>query len=161
MKAAELNLAPGPALQVALALEAQCPGVVFTSGARTPDSQAQAMASNIAIAGPSWLASTYKASPVLRKCIAAVLALQPEDRNDPAALATALLGAFVGFSLEELAELSEHLSREAFDVQPGTCPLELLERLVNQAVADGAVGKLLTLEGGLVRWHVQLAEALP
>jgi hypothetical protein len=149
LKAADLNLAE-PAATVAAQLEAQWPGIVFTSGRRSLEAQARAMSQDIAI-NRRFVVQTYAASFVSNACQAWVDA-NPQATL-PSDIAAGLLSVLDPLPDGVLSGLSKHLSGEAFDCEPATVPYEALEWLEAQALAMG--GKLLTREGGLIRTHWQ------
>jgi hypothetical protein len=141
----------GNANAVATALQLRCPAVVFTSGRRGIDEQAHADAANIISAGDSkWMTKVYVASSVLTAAQAAVDELTTP--LDIEAVETAIQGALAKFEDADLEKFSAHLGGNAFDVEPGSCDVNQLHVLVN-----AAGGRLLLREGGLVRWHVQVA----
>lgn len=102
------------------------------------------MASNI-VRNRDWIHQTYVATPQ-------AYALQRWVDAHPAAVTQAEIAEGLALVMEPWgdgakANLSKHFSGQAFDVQPGSCPIEALETV-------GAT-KILTHEGGLVRWHLQ------
>lgn len=132
------------------------PACALTSGRRDLAEQAHAMAVNLA-QSRNWLSSTYAPSPVKDACQAWL------DGNsevcDVPLIAAGLLGVLEGFTPEMLRHLSWHLSGDAFDVQPipEDGPTQCLAQLVADHVAAGGQAKLLTSEGGLIRWHAQFS----
>lgn len=140
---AEMNLEP-VAAAAATALLAAHPSTVFTSGRRNVAEQASAMASNI-VRNRKWIVQTYMATPESRE-LQAWVNKNPGTR-DPAGLTALLSSAMETWTDAQKANLSKHFSGQAFDVQPGSCPIEALHTL--------GASKLLTMEGGLVRWHLQ------
>lgn len=156
MKAAELDLAE-PALSAALHLESLFPDIVFTSGRRSREDQARAMAQNIAIAGLPWLAKTYKKSPV-RDGIAAAIGRLPVPRS-ASAIQGAISAYFLGKPDSFVAAISRHLSGLAFDIKPmidaAGVPTPRGERVIAEIRRLPQLDKFLDHEGGLVRWHVQ------
>ena len=152
----QMNLSP-LARQGAERLLAACPSVVFTSGRRDRWGQAWAMASNIVKGGRDWIACTYKASPVAES-LQTWVTMHPEMET-VGDLAQGLTDQMVLWSDAELRTISRHCSGDAFDILP----------MVNEAgqptpegqFALDTIGslegleRLLTREGGLVRWHVQ------
>lgn len=149
MKAAALNLR-GFALAGALALEAACPGVVFTSGRREVADQARAMASNL-VKTRRWIAETYKATPESRQLQAWVDG-NPNVRGRED-LAKGLARIMADWSDEGRGRLSKHFSGDAFDIQPvdGPAGFAILAKVRTLPGLD----KFLEREGGLVRWHAQ------
>ena len=64
MKAEDLNII-GDALEVARDLQTSFPSVIFTSGRRSLEDQARAMAQNV-VANRKWITQTYVASVAAR-----------------------------------------------------------------------------------------------
>lgn len=150
MKAADLNLR-GAAKAGAFALEAQFPGIVFTSGRREVADQARAMTGNI-ILNRRWIAETYTNTAESRQLQAWVTA-HPNVRGRED-LAKGLAAIMADWSDDARARLSRHFSADAFDVQP------VLEgpraRAIPAAIRKlGGLDKFLEREGGLLRWHAQ------
>ena len=131
--------------------------VVFTSGRRTVESQASAMAENIVASGKrDWIGKTYASKEGQ--------ALNQWVKDNPlvvtkAALTAGLLGQIQAMG-ERAGRVSRHLTGDAFDVQP------ISEQKLGQRVT-AAMRKLpycdrfLTKEGGLVRWHAQFSLLIP
>ena len=149
MKAADLNLR-GAAKAGALALEAACPGVVFTSGRRGVADQARAMASNL-VKNRRWIAETYRDTVESRQLQAWVNA-HPNVRGRED-LAKGLARIMADWSDEARGRLSKHFSGDAFDIQPvdGPAGFAILAEVRKLAGLE----KFLEREGGLVRWHAQ------
>jgi hypothetical protein len=127
------------------------PTVVFTSGRRTTSEQAQAMASNVVASGErKWIEKTYVAS------VARTRTQQWVDSNpgavSVATISSGLLTVLNALSNSQLAELSKHLSGEAFDVQPVTQNAEAIKQSLRNLPG---LSRFLESEGGLVRWHAQ------
>ena len=132
----------------AVALKEEQPSVIFISGRRTVHEQARAMASNIvASRRRRWIEETYPAGAKLQQWV---------DRHPAAttvpALAAGLEGVLNAMSERERFAISKHFNGRAFDVRPPTHNAAAIEASIR-----GLAGfrKLLTREGGLVRWHVQ------
>lgn len=139
-----LKLAPN-ATEGALKLHRAHPQVVFTSGRRDIHQQAHAMATNVVLAGRRWIAHTYASTHASRACQNWVDA-HPHVTSVEG-IAEGLFEVLNNMTPEQLGELSRHLSGEAFDVRPDSCPLTSLYNI--------GASKVLTHEGGLRRWHVQ------
>lgn len=141
------DVARGPALILRL----RHPSVRFTSGRRSVRDQARAMSQNV-VKNRRWIAETYAATPESQR-------LQLWVSNHPSATAAAeieegLYGVMAGWSDDQLARLSSHLSGRAFDVQPVSGATgEAIKATLYKLTAG--VGKFLEKEGGLVRWHAQ------
>src|SRR5262245_34717815 len=116
MKIENLDLQP-VAKAAAMELLQKHPENEFTSGRRTFQEQAHAMASNIVSSGHrKWIAQTYAASPSRDK-------LQKWVDQHPTAktvdqLASGLEEVLKTMSSNELSRVSKHLSGLAFDVKP-------------------------------------------
>ncbi len=129
------------------------PDVEFTSGRRSIEKQAEAMAKNIARSSRQWIVRTYKASDA-SEAIQAWIDAHPEatTQND---LCRGIVSVMHALAPEDLGKLSKHLSGEAFDVKPvtgmwGNMLLSTLRRVVARNH-----GTLLEQEGGLTIWHAQ------
>jgi hypothetical protein len=151
-----------PAAFIATQLCRECPQAVLTSGGRGVDAQAQAMAADIVASGnPQWVAAAYR-KPL---CVAAQACQDFIDANpgaDEATLAAGLAGVLGGFSAAQLRMLSWHLTTagdgsDAFDARPDPTILPSLQALVSANRRAGGDAELLTQEGGLPRYHVQVS----
>ena len=143
-----LNLAP-KARTAAYALKKAHPSIKFTSGRRSKEDQARAMASNV-VKNRKWIEETYVSSPLRKKC-------QDWVNNNPnkttqAEIKQGLLSVFNTAVDDDLGKFSKHLSGMAFDVQPVVNNAEKIKKTIRGL--PGLV-KFLEKEGGLVRWHVQ------
>jgi hypothetical protein len=143
-----LDLAP-VARAAAYELKRLHPVVVFTSGRRDKSGQARAMASNV-VKKRKWIVETYKASEACSAC-------QKWVDDHPKATTQAqiqdgLLSVFNSLSENQLGMLSNHLSGNAFDIQPVDQGAEAIKASIR-----GLKGLDLFLdkEGGLIRWHAQ------
>lgn len=154
MKIEEMDLIE-PALSAAQELQRRFPAVVFTSGRRTLEQQAHAMATNIAVAGRDWVTRTYRPSPPRAAC-EDWLERNPSVK-DIAGIAAGLLSALRIVPVAELGLLSSHLGGLAFDIQPMAGPTGAAVLAACRGLAG--LERLLTNEGGLVRWHLQFREA--
>lgn len=156
MKARDLGLIE-PALSAAIALEERFPDIVFTSGRRSREDQARAMAQNVALAGRGWITRTYRPSP-MREAIVQELRRLPHVKE--ASNIQARIMRVLGPATDEMAAgISKHLGGLAFDVKPmigqnGKPTARGLE-VIAALVAMPQTGKFLSHEGGLVRWHWQ------
>jgi hypothetical protein len=133
----------------AYALKKAHPSIKFTSGRRTTQEQAQAMASNI-VENRKWIEQTYANTPLRTKC------QQWVDKNPnkktQAEIAEGLLSVLNTASQSELGKFSKHLSGEAFDVQPVDKDADVIKKTIRGL---SGLDKFLDQEGGLVRWHAQ------
>lgn len=132
-------------------LLAEFPGdITFTSGRRSIQEQASAMAPNV-VANRKWIEQTYKNSPqraALQKWVD-----DHPDAKTAAAIATGLEAVMNSWTPDQKRNFSRHITGDAFDVQPvqGT-----KGEKIKQAIA-----KLPKLnwhafsEGGLEIWHAQ------
>jgi len=169
----------GDALAVAQLAIAKHPWTKVTSGKRTREEQADAMAAN-ETKRKGWIAATYVDSGPKRAVLDALDMVKPRNRT---VMYVAILGVLRLFSDDELRALTAHANGEAFDLQPELrqvaageklapgAPVEvrpdgtrwtLTERasllavtLQEQAIARG--GRFLVVEGGLIRLHWQAA----
>ena len=154
MRAKDLGLIE-PALSGAVSIQEKHPDAVFTSGRRSRESQAHAMAANVSIAR-DWIRETYRDTAETRACQAWV------DDHPKAAtvpdLYAGLLSVLEGFSDDELAEWNHHLAGLAFDLQPIEDE-EKAEAIKADVRALPGLDLFLEREGGLVRWHAQFRPA--
>lgn len=146
----DLDLA-ATAKAAALSLQAQFPNdVKFTSGRRSIERQASAMAPNI-VKNRKWIEQTYKASPQRA-------ALQTWVDDNPAATTAASIEAGLQSVMNSWTEaqqrnFSRHITGDAFDVQPVSGAQG--ER-IKQAIAKLPKLNWHTFqEGGLEIWHAQ------
>lgn len=146
----DLNLAAS-AKAAAENLLGQFPNdVKFTSGRRSIEQQASAMAPNV-VKNRKWIEQTYKASPQRT-------ALQSWVDNNPnatsaAAIATGLQSVMNSWTEEQKRNFSRHITGDAFDVQPVAG--EQGDK-IKQAIAKLPKLNWHTFrEGGLEIWHAQ------
>lgn len=142
----------GPALEVATDIVARFPEVKITSGRRTVEQQAAAMAGNV-VKNRDWIRQTYMLARAAHECQAFVDKHPKADRGELTAALTKIIGLF---DEAEQRRLSRHITGEAFDVLPfvGGRAGEVLDAL--REWATRREGRLLTSEGGLVIWHWQV-----
>lgn len=143
-----LNLA-ATARAAAYELKKAQPTVSFTSGRRSKEDQARAMASNV-VKNRKWIEQTYKASDLRTSCQNWVD--KNPDKKTQAEIQAGLLEQFNAVSDDVLGSFSKHLSGQAFDVQPVDKNADAIKTSIR-----GLTGmtKFLEMEGGLVRWHVE------
>lgn len=145
-----LDLAP-TAKAAAYALKKAQPSVVFTSGRRSKEDQARAMASNV-VKNRKWIEQTYAVSDLRKSCQDWVD--NNPDKKTQAEIAAGLVEQFNAVTDAVLGTFSKHLSGEAFDVQPVTD--KTTADAIKTAIRGlNGLGKFLDTEGGLVRWHAQ------
>ncbi len=128
------------------------PDAVFTSGRRTKEEQASAMASHVA-ADHLWIVKTYRPSDAALLCQHWVTA-NPLAKSEPE-IAAGLLSVLDGLTDEQCKQLSRHFEGKAFDVRPvgglhGSMMLATLRLVVKKYG-----GILLESEGGIRLWHAQ------
>jgi hypothetical protein len=147
-----LDLAP-VAKKAAYDLKKLYPHVVFTSGRRSLEDQARAMASNIATDPPNrkWIEQTYHKSAVSKACQKWVD--DNPSKTTQKDIAAGLMSVFDSMTAAQVSQISKHLSGEAFDVQPVTKDASKIKKTLRQLTKDG--GKFLEKEGGRTRWHAQ------
>lgn len=143
-----LNLAE-TARKAAYALKKAHPSVIFTSGRRTKDDQARAMAGNV-VSNRKWIEQTYASSQLRTDCQEWIN--DHPDKKTQSEIAEGLLSVLNAADETELAKFSKHLSGEAFDVQPVDADAESIKKTIRGL--EG-LSKFLDKEGGLVRWHAQ------
>src|SRR6202030_41337 len=91
------------------------PSVTFTSGFRTKDDQARAMAGNV-VKNRTWIQETYIQSTARDKCQKWVD--DNPDEKTAEEIQVGLKSVMDDLTDNQLNLLSKHLSGEAFDVQP-------------------------------------------
>ncbi|MHB9478248.1 hypothetical protein [Mesorhizobium sp. W016] len=122
------------------------PSVVFTSGRRDSQAQADAMAPNI-VANRKWIEQTYAASAE-RTALQGWVDAHPEAVT-ASAISAGLYGIMSGWSDSQKASLSRHFSGQAFDVQP----VANGDDIKTAIKALPRLRKFLESEGGLTIWH--------
>ena len=125
------------------------PAVEFTSGRRSKEDQARAMAGNV-VKNRKWIEQTYASSTLRTRCQEWVDA--NADKTTQAQIAAGLVSVFNTVTDADLGKFSKHLSGEAFDVQPVDKDAEEIKKTIRSLVG---LSKFLDTEGGLVRWHAQ------
>lgn len=145
----------------AAAERAEKGGLTITSAKRNPEDQARAMASDVVL-NHQYIVETYVESPI-RDALQAWVDQNRLLASDQSSCEQGLLGVLNTFAPEDLRHLSWHISGDAFDCEPdgNDAHLKLLQQIVADSIASGGEAKLLTMEAGLVRWHVQLAGGDP
>jgi hypothetical protein len=143
-----LQLAP-KARAAAYALKRAHPSIAFTSGRRSTQDQARAMAGNV-VRNRTWIEQTYVPSVVRSQCQEWVDTHR--DKKTKTEIAKGLRAVLDTFGDAALGRFSRHLSGNAFDVQPVEEGAEAIKETIR---ALPGLGKFLEKEGGLVRWHVQ------
>ena len=133
----------------AYALKKAHPAVEFTSGRRSKEDQARAMAGNV-VDNRKWIEQTYASSSLRTRCQEWVDA--NTDKTTQAQIAAGLVSVFNTVTDADLGKFSKHLSGEAFDVQPVDKDAEEIKKTIRGLVG---LSKFLDTEGGLVRWHAQ------
>jgi hypothetical protein len=133
----------------AYALKKAHPSVVFTSGFRTKEDQARAMAGNV-VSNRNWIKETYIQSTARDKCQKWVD--EHKDKKTKDEIAAGLESVMDDLADTELARLSKHLSGDAFDVQPVDKDADAIKKTIKSLKG---LSKFLDKEGGLVRWHAQ------
>jgi gamma-glutamyl:cysteine ligase YbdK (ATP-grasp superfamily) len=130
-------------------LKRDFPTVVFTSGRRTVDEQASAMAGNI-VKNRQWIAQTYAASAE-RDALQAWVD-ENQHANTAAAVARGLSGIMNSWADSQRVKLSRHFAGLAFDVRPTSdAKLKAAIRGLPHLV------KFLENEGGLTIWHAEFS----
>lgn len=143
----ELQLEP-IAKQAASLLKQKHPKLEFTSGRRTVQQQAHAMASNIvALKDRKWIGKTYLAAAKLQTWID-----QRPEATTVDQITDGLEQTMNAMSETELLKISRHLTGRAFDIRPVTKNAVAIKRDIR---ALPGLHKFLDREGGHVRWHAQ------
>ena len=132
-------------------LQEQFPNdVKFTSGRRSIERQASAMAPNI-VTNRKWIEQTYKASPqsaALQKWVD-----ENPTTTTAAAIAAGLQSVMSSWTAAQQRNFSRHITGDAFDVQPvpGTQGEKIKQAIANLPKLDWHTFQ----EGGLEIWHAQ------
>ena len=137
------------ARNAAMILRARFPFIVFTSGRRSIQSQAEAMAADV-LKDRRFIATTYKPSALCQACQEWVDA-HPEVRSQ-AAIAEGLSGVFGAVGEAEVMKFSKHLTGDAFDVEPVPSQAQTITSFIRRLPL---LEEFLTQEGQLLRWHLQ------
>jgi hypothetical protein len=124
----------------------------ITSGKRTREDQAAAMAAN-EWRSRGWIAATYVDSKVKRAIVRATERAWSGAKCTRQKLQTAILLAMNVFTDVELGALTLHMAGMAFDVRPRPEKPAIAVYLAAEALRLG--GKFLDREGGLLRYHWQ------
>ena len=145
---AQLDLSP-VAMAGAYELQRQCPWVIFTSGRRTLQEQAHAMACNVAVKR-DFILKTYLHGPVLQ---------QQVDRHPQWVTVEQLEYGLADYMRNDmdpgtLGLLSKHLQGEAFDVLPIVDP-QMAGTTIGVIHTLAGLTKFLQREAGLPRWHCE------
>ena len=143
-----LRLAP-IASTAAYLLKKAHPSVKFTSGRRSIQSQAHAMAGNV-VKNRKWIEQTYKHSPLIKKLQGWVD--NNPDKKTQKEVMQGLMSVFNDSTDAEVSTISKHLTGMAFDVQPVFKDAEKIKKTIRKL---SGLDKFLDKEGGLVRWHAQ------
>lgn len=137
------------AKKAAYALKKAHPTVTFTSGKRTKQDQARAMAGNV-VKNRDWIEQTYAKSGVRDACQKWLDDNPNKTTKDEIELG--LVAVLNKYTDEQLGVFSKHISGNAFDVQPVTESADAIKKTLGSLPG---LGKFLEKEGGLVRWHCQ------
>ena len=143
-----LNLS-ATARAAAYLLKKTHPSIKFTSGRRSAEDQARAMAGNV-VNNRKWIEQTYRKTDISTKCQKWV-----DDNPDKITkldIQAGLISVFNSVSAAELGQMSRHLSGDAFDVQPVEENADAIKQTIRKLPG---LQLFLDREGGLVRWHAQ------
>ncbi len=146
IEALDLN---ATARKAAHELKKKFPSVVFTSGRRSKEDQARAMASNV-VENRTWIKETYAQSAARDACQKWLD--EHKDKTTKEDITAGLKGVLDGLTDAQLRQLSKHLSGDAFDVQPVDKDADKIKKAIRKLTG---ITKFLDQEGGLVRWHAQ------
>lgn len=139
------------AREAAYELKKAHPSVKFTSGRRSIEDQARAMAANVA-RSRKWIQDTYVESTLRTMCQKWID--DNPGKTTQQEIAEGLLSVLNTATTEQLNRFSKHLSGEAFDVQPVDDAKDA-EKIKGTIRRLKGLNKFLEKEGGLVRWHAQ------
>jgi len=145
----DLDLQPNAKAAAEQLAEAH-PSVVFTSGRRTVEEQADAMAGNV-VSNRKYIEQTYAASSE-RDTLQKWVDDHPEATTQPD-ISAGLQGIMNGWSDAQKRKLSLHFSGEAFDVKPvGGSGGDAIKKTIKNLPK---LRKFLESEGGLIIWHAE------
>lgn len=149
------------AAQAARDFLAKFPDAILTSGRRSVQSQAAAVAADV-VQDPGFIAKTYRHDPITGQQCAVAAALQCWIEASIECVAvdgiTIAFEKIMGrYSQEELEKFSFHMGGNAFDVHPDgdAAKSSYLIDLAAERNAAGGRAEFLSKEAGLVRWHWQ------
>lgn len=141
----------------ALELKRKHPNIVFTSGRRTVEDQARAMAQNVVgIGGRDWIEKVYKATTAGSAYRVLVTRLQDWVTDHPEATTVGAVAAGLRAILMTAPHpgvISRHLSGKAFDVKPPISDALYADAMRLPGVQAG-VGKVKRHENGVEVLHV-------
>lgn len=133
-------------------------GAKFTSGYRDLSGQAYAMAVAV-IEKPHWIGDTYKHGAKLQELVNA----HPEWHSVEE-IASGLYSYLITAPLAEVKMLSHHLIQpcNCFDILPmlgkDTYQGDVIKARISRWHGEGVIKQVLWKEGGLDRWHVEVAD---
>lgn len=137
------------AKKAAYSLKKQQPTVSFTSGKRTKQDQARAMASNVLL-NRKWIEETYAKSNVRNDCQKWID--ENSEKKTAEEIEIGLIEVLNKYTDEQLGVFSKHISGMAFDIQPVD---EGADKMKQTIKGLEGLDKFLEKEGGLTRWHAQ------
>jgi hypothetical protein len=147
-----LDLSP-TARKAAEHLRSRYPSVQITSGRRSREDQARAMARNVQFQR-DFIAAGYRDSSVKRACQDWVEA-NPEAITE-GDLAAGLLAILQAFDTPALAKLSKHFTGDAFDVKPPALnPDDVKAEMQKLPGLDRFMERR---DGSVLRWHAQFGK---
>jgi hypothetical protein len=129
-------------------LQADFSAVVFTSGRRNTQQQADAMSGNV-VQNRKWIEQTYVPSPE-RDELQNWVDSNP-NVNTKQLISTGLVSIMIAWSDDKKRSLSRHFSGQAFDVQPVAGAAGDSIKTAIKALPN--LRKFLDNEGGLIIWH--------
>jgi len=151
----QLNLT-GSALYAATKIKERFPGVVFTGGTRTLDSQARSVAQNIFRSQNSgWVGATYRDSSFIRILNQEIIKNWALIKGNESLILQKVNEIFQNYNAEARS-MSKHLSGYAFDLRVNCVNYNDLNNFVRTLPG---FHQFLTQEGGLAVWHLEFNEA--
>jgi hypothetical protein len=151
----QLNLT-GSALYAATKIKEKFPKVIFTSGTRTLDSQAKAVAQNIyRTQNSGWVGATYRDSVFIRKLNQEIINNWNAIKGSESLILQTVNKVFSSDNAGARS-MSKHLTGYAFDIRVNCVNYNELNNFL-KTLPD--FHQFLTQEGGLAVWHIEFNEA--
>lgn len=156
-----LQLAPY-AKECAIKVCQTFPWATFTSGRRSPEDQAMAMANNVIKARKvgqlNWVRATYKHANTIAQWI------DQHPNSSYTEVHNFIYDSLLAMDSNDLYSISRHLTGDAFDILPDVDKTGLVtnrgSQLIDFVRRNLPDAKVLTSEGGLMVWHIQVPQSV-